>query len=333
MGVWGSGLYSGDFSLDLRDTFKALVRLPFDGEGLVHLLCDLKPSIANNPDDEDHTTFWLVAADQFAKYGIRCDRARQRALQIIDDGSDIAMLTKLGMDSAGLQKRQKMLATLRQFLTAAPQAAKRRSVIDSPQPLLMELGDVFVYPTSLGRCKIDLPAWMRVIPPWEHDGWNAAIIVDAGHAFDFLAWYRPLTLSTPLSERPDLAGLRSASSWILGGPVTASRADFKRLGLEKIGKVAVDSEKLHRFFPSLPSGVRAAINDIRINRALSVGSHVGETYISERALQKAPGGLARLPDLITEATETYEKLRPMREKEELRARREPGISSLDQILS
>lgn len=331
MGVWGSGLYSGDFALDLRNTFKALVRLPFDGERILQILCDLQHSIANNPDDEDHTIFWLVAADQFAKYGIRCDRAQQRALEIIDSGSDIAMLTKLGMDSAGLQKRQTMLAALRQFLTAAPQPAKGRSIIKSPQPLLMELGDVFVYPTSLGRCKIDLPAWVRIVPPWEQDGWNAAITADRGRAFGFLAWYRLVTLAIPLSQRPDLARLRSASPWMLRRPVTASRTDFKRLSLEKIGSTPVDSEKFHRSFPSRPSGVSAAINDIRIKHALNVVSQIGQTFISERALQNAPGGLARLPDLIRQATERYEKLRPMREKEGLRARREPTISSLDDI--
>jgi hypothetical protein len=333
MGVWGSGLYSGDFALDLRNTIKALVRLPLDGQGLLQLLCDLDGRAADNPENEDYTTFWLVAADQFVKYGIRCDRARQRAFEIIDSGSDVAMLKKLGMDLAGLQKRQKMLAALRQSLAAGPQAAKGRSVITSPQPLVMEVGDVFVYPTSLGRCKIYRPALMRVVPPWEQDGWNAAIIADSGHAFGFLAWYRPLTLPTPLNERPDLARLRSASSWILRGPGTASAVDLKRLGLEKIGRVPVDSEKLQRSFPSLPSGANAAINDRRIERELSVGSHVGETFISVRALQKAPGGLARLPDLIREATERYEKLRPMREKEELGTRREPAISNLDEILS
>jgi hypothetical protein len=162
---------------------------------------------------------------------------------------------------------------------------------------------------------------------------NVTVIVDAGRAFDFLAWYRPLTLSSPLSERPDLARVRSSSSWKLGRPGTARRPHLKGLGLEKIGTVRVDSEKFQRSFPSLPSGASAAINDVPIDRALTVGSHVGETFISERALQKSPGGLARLPDLIRAATEGYEKLRPIREKGGLQARREATISGLDQILS
>lgn len=104
MGVWGSGLYSGDFAMDLRGTFRAVTRLPFDGEKLLQILCDLERTAANNPADEEHTSFWLVVADQFAKHGIPCTRAQQKALQIIDSETDITILMKLGMDSAGLRK-------------------------------------------------------------------------------------------------------------------------------------------------------------------------------------------------------------------------------------
>ena len=97
MGVWGTGLYSGDFAMDLRNTIAAVAHLPFDTDKLVDILCETDPAAANNPDDPDHTTFWLVVADQFAKRGIVCDRARDKAVTIIDTGSDIAMLGKLGM--------------------------------------------------------------------------------------------------------------------------------------------------------------------------------------------------------------------------------------------
>jgi len=333
MAVWGSGLYSGDFAMDLRGTFRSVTRLPFDGEKLLQILCDLERTAANNPADEEHTTFWLVVADQFAKHGIPCLRAQQKALQIIDSKTDITILTKLGMDSAGLRKRQKMLTTLRQFLMAASQPAKRRSVIKNPQPLLLDVGDVFVYPTSLGRCKQNCPRGIHVVPAWEQDGWNAAAIVSAGRAFDFLAWYRPLTLASPVSERPDLAQLRSASVWVLKGAGTARTIDLKRLGVEKIGTVPVDSEKLKRAFPGLHSGAGAAISNRSIERELTVGSCLGETFISERALQRTPDGLTKLSDLIKEATERYAKLRAFREKaNSLPAQREPTISNLHEIL-
>ena len=114
MGVWGTGLYSGDFAKDLSSATRAVAQLPFAGERLADLLCSVEPGAANNASDEDHTTFWLVVADQFAKRGIVCERVRQRALEIIDGGEDVGMLSRLGLDAAGLKKRGKILAELRE---------------------------------------------------------------------------------------------------------------------------------------------------------------------------------------------------------------------------
>lgn len=335
MGVWGAGLYSGDFALDLRSAVSAVARLPFDGDKLLELLCGLEANAANLPENEDHTTFWLVAADQFAKRGIVCMRAQENARRIIDDGSDIAMMTKLGMDPAGLKKRRKMLLALRQALASAPPSAGKRSVLKSPQPLVMGVGDVFVYPTSLGRCRPHVPPTIRVAPAWVPDGWNAAVIVSAERAFDFLAWYRPLTLAAALTEKPDLAQLRSATSWRLKSPGTCKATDLKRLGMEKIATVRFDTEKLKSAFPALPSGANAAINDRSIARELSVdGSRLGETFISEKALQKTPDGLKKLPELIREASERYVKLQATRGQTERRPHRQQRtLSRLDEILS
>src|SRR5436190_22915382 len=109
MGVWAAGLYSGDFALDLRGAISAVSRLPFDGDRLVKILCETEPGSADDPDDEDHTTFWLIVADQFARRGIASDRARDRALDIIDSGTDLSMLEKLGMSASNLKKRKKLL--------------------------------------------------------------------------------------------------------------------------------------------------------------------------------------------------------------------------------
>src|SRR5215813_15379987 len=103
MGVFGIGLYSGDFAMDLRSTIRAVSRLPFTPERLSKVLCDSEPA-ANNPADEDHSTFWLVVADQFAKRGIICNSVRDKALEIIDQDSDLHMLEKLGMSASDLHK-------------------------------------------------------------------------------------------------------------------------------------------------------------------------------------------------------------------------------------
>jgi hypothetical protein len=331
MGVWGSGLYSGDFAVDLRRAVRSVARLPLDGDGLVEAVISVEPRAANRPDDEDHSTFWLVVADQFAKLGIVSERARAKALEIIDDGSDIAMLTKLGMDARGLKKRQEMLVNLRRSLLTVKPAGKRRRIINKTQPLVMNVGDVFVYPTSLGRCKESLPAWIHVVPPWEQDSWNAVVVVSAERAFDFLVWYRPLVLARPVSEKPDLLQLQSAPLWMVRGPCTCTALHLKRLGMERIATVQVDSEKLKHSVPVPSSGIRAVIENRSIESELTVGSPLGQSYISERALEKTPNGTSRLPDLIRKAAERYERLQALRPRG-LGNRQEPTISRLDEIL-
>jgi hypothetical protein len=89
MGAWGTGLYSGDFAADLRSAVAAVARLPFDGERLVEFLCETEPGAAREPNDPDHTVFWLVVVDQFAKRAIASATARDTALAIIDGGRDL----------------------------------------------------------------------------------------------------------------------------------------------------------------------------------------------------------------------------------------------------
>ena len=269
MGTWGTGLYSGDLAMDLRSTIGAVARLPFDGDRLVEILCAAEPDAANNPDDEEHTIFWLVIADQFAKRAIACTRVREKALSIIDDGSDVAMHAKLGMSPADLKKRRKTLAEVRARLAVAPaDGVKPRPMLKRPQPFLMEVGDCFVYPTSGKDCINSYYPSKEKMPGWKHDGWGAMVVVDRGRAFDFLTWYTPITISAPAPEKPEFAMLRSITSWVLKNPGTCSPVHFKRLELERIGSVPIDSRKLAQAFPSMHPGTRAAIDDISIANSL-----------------------------------------------------------------
>lgn len=52
-------------------------------------------------------------------------------------------------------------------------------------------------------------------PSWKQDGWSAMVIVDRGRAFDFLAWYRPLTISRATAHKPTLEELRGQVLWSL----------------------------------------------------------------------------------------------------------------------
>ena len=86
----------------------------------------------------------------------------------------------------------------------------------------MEIGDVFVYPTCAGGCinpyfkskemhkfhhKDGSVSWQ-----WKQDGWAAMIAIDRGRAFEFLSWYRPLTLTRATAEKPSLETLRPGAT-------------------------------------------------------------------------------------------------------------------------
>jgi hypothetical protein len=277
VGVWGTSLYSGDFAMDLRATIGAVVRLPFDADRLIEILCETVPSAANDPGNEEHTQFWLVLADQFAKRGIASERLRDKALRIIEDGQDTAALAKLGMKSGDLRKRVRVLSDLRARIVAAPVIDKPRTVLRKPQPLLMEIGDVMVYPTCGGNCINPYFASKELIKqytpagpvPWSQDGWAAMVIIDRGRAFDFLSWYRAVAVAEARREKPSIPSLLGDVRWCLGSPGTCSASHFKKMEIEKIGTLAVDPSLVERVFPGLRPGVSAAVSDISIANAMN----------------------------------------------------------------
>jgi hypothetical protein len=67
------------------------------------------------------------------------------------------------------------------------------------------------------------------------DGWSLAVIIDRGRAFDFLSWYRPLTVAEAIAEKPQLESLRQELLWKLNSPGTCTKTHLKRMECEKIG--------------------------------------------------------------------------------------------------
>jgi hypothetical protein len=270
MGAWGTGLYSGDFAMDLRSTIRAVARLPFPADRLLDLLCDAEPGAANDAGDPDHTVFWLVAADQFWKRGVDCPRLRDAALAIIDHGRDSATMSALGMSAADLRRREKVLAELRGRLASAP-PPKSRPILKQPQRFLAEIGDGYAYPTSRGdpiNPYFPSPEKMR---DWHHDGWGIMVVIARGRAFDFLAWYRAVTIGTAVADKPASIPMDRSQLWVLRRPGTMTPLHMKRMRLEKLGSVAIDPDKLNAAFPGMKPGITYAINDISIANEMHIG--------------------------------------------------------------
>lgn len=288
MGVWGTSLYSGDFATDLRSTIAALSRLPFDPDRLIEILRETEPAAADDPRDEDHTTFWLVVADQFAKRGFASALARETALRIIDSGQDDAMHRARGMTDADLGKRSRMLQELRSRIVADP-VPKPRSILKKPQPLLMDVGDVLVYPTLNGENRNPYLSSARMnARPWVPDGWGAAVIIDCGRTFGFLSWYRTLTLAEARNEKPDSAFLQGEVLWTFELPGTCSPAQFKKMQLEKIDTLPIDAGKLATLFPGMRPGDSAAISDVSLGNRLHAAPFGSNRFAGVRSNTERP---------------------------------------------
>jgi hypothetical protein len=184
------------------------------------------------------------------------------------------------MKPPDLTKRRKMLQDLRIRLLARQATNRPRTVLKQPQAFLMDVGDVLVYPTCGGECINPYVASKEQGRDgagrigWKQDGWSAMIIVDVGRAFDFLAWYRPLTILTATTPKPTIASLRLDVLWTMRRPGVCSGLHFKKMELEKVGTLPIDKERLRRSFPDMRPGTSQAINNISLANALSVGPSI-----------------------------------------------------------
>jgi hypothetical protein len=232
MGSWGVGLYSGDDALDLRGAIRAVCQLPHDGDALVELLGELNPD-AQDPNSEGHSTFWLVVADQFQRRGIR-SVAQKHALEIIADGSDLAMLEKLGMTAADLRKRKRLLELLAEELRS-PLPEKPRKTLKKPQPVLFNAGDVLAYQIDdCGNCRnpYDRDEWLANFKPV---GWDGCAIVASGLALEYLAWYQIIPTRAPWKDRPTLANVLARLDPPRARVGTMSKRHVARMHLEPLG--------------------------------------------------------------------------------------------------
>ena len=290
MGVWGTGLYSSDFAQDLRASVKAVSRLPAPPEKLLEYLRASEPSVADDPNDSDHTVFWLTVADQFAKRAIDCPSARERALAIIRDGADLAAMKALGMDDKGLAKRRTMLEELRVRIGAAPQTTKPRAVLKAPEKLIQQVGDLVTYPVCK-RDPINPYAGKNspILKDWHQDGWGALAIAECGLQFDFLAWYRPLVICEALTEEPSLTALMEPRMWLLRNSGTLTPTHASRMQFKTLGRVSIDPARLSRFFPQRGSALSCVVSDISIANSIGVrGLGVHEAHRVKHGYPPAP---------------------------------------------
>jgi len=311
MGAWGAGLYSSDMAADMRATVKSVLRLPFDEDRIVDIMREDERKTADDPNDEDHTTFWLVLADQFEKRGVAHAPTREKAIAIIERGDDLAMMESRGMKLADLRKRGAKLAELRARLAAASRESKVRATIKAPEPYVLDVGVLYACPVR--GCNCINPYFSKAhyaANPWIPDGWRQFVILDRGRLFDYLAWYQPLVCKKPVAQKPRLADAGDDLWWELDTPKTCPQRYSERLGIETIGRLPIDMEKAHNRFPRSRPGIvflgwggrGAAINDITLGDSMHASSHDWDIHYGPKGLlpTEGPTMIRSLEEILAE---------------------------------
>jgi hypothetical protein len=161
MGTFGTAIFSEDFACDIRDEFKELI-----GEGLTpeQATNDLVSSNADSLNDPDEATvFWLALAAIQWKTGRLLDSVKEKAIGIIEDGSDLERW-KLEGDKKVVAEREKQLQRLKEnILSPQPSPKKIGKAFKHFTPF--EVGDVVAYSHSSGNF-----ALMRVIGLYTDNG-------------------------------------------------------------------------------------------------------------------------------------------------------------------
>jgi hypothetical protein len=254
MGAWGEGLYDDDEACDVRDTISLLSKMPRDGDAILELVLEqFERDVDLN--DDGCPTFWMVVADQFAKRGIECERAKRLGLAAIETGADLADLAAREMEPQGLKGRKKVHEKLRERI-ANPKPTGSRRVPKSPPKCVVATGEIYSFPTMNGT---GLNAWFA---SWEEagfepNGWGSLIILEVGRVFDWFPWAAYTPLVTDPSKEPDFDAALGAKTLFSDGLAyfAPKKSHMKKMGMNLLGSIEISTpavEKLKKLARHTP---------------------------------------------------------------------------------
>ena len=116
MGTWGTDIFSDDLASDVRDDYLQLLEdgLP-DDQITNQLLCEFADAVI---DSEDGPVFWLALSATQLEFGRLEDRVKQKALQIIEEETDLQRWDEFPEDR--LKRRQVLHKLKDQILSKSP---------------------------------------------------------------------------------------------------------------------------------------------------------------------------------------------------------------------
>ncbi|HDR3329428.1 MULTISPECIES: hypothetical protein [Bacillus cereus group] len=130
MGAWGVAILSDDIAEDIKLLYKDLLANEYSNEEASRIVIE---EYKNELDDEETIVFWLVFSSIQWKLGRLQENVKQKALQIIESGADLARWE----EEPKLQKKREAVLN------------KLREQLHSPQPEAKKVPKRFIANTSL----------------------------------------------------------------------------------------------------------------------------------------------------------------------------------------
>jgi hypothetical protein len=161
MGSWGTAIFSDDVAADVRADWREGI---LDGETPEELTAKLVSSHeADTEDTDDETVFWLALAAAQHETGRLTPDVRDKALEIIASGSDVARWE--AEDPALAKQRERVLSRLQHKLVR-PQPTPKRMKHPAPYAVPFEVGDAVLLRSPEGRRAIAVvvgqkPGWPK----------------------------------------------------------------------------------------------------------------------------------------------------------------------------
>jgi hypothetical protein len=145
MGTWGAAVFSDDTACEVRDDWRDHVGNGLTGSEATDRILDQYRNELDDPDTGP--VIWLSLAITQWKNGRLEDRVRNRAMEIIDDGTDL----RRWADDARLRtKRANVLAKVRAQLVS-PQPPARKIRTPFTHGCEWDVGEVVAYRLRSGR--------------------------------------------------------------------------------------------------------------------------------------------------------------------------------------
>ena len=138
MGAWGTGLYSNDTAEDIRDDCRDVFSVKTPEEGLRILEEEYLKEIQEDDYDE-LADFWYAVSDYQWNKGILTERAKKKALELLERGAGLELWIEEG-NKSDIKKRKEVLEKLKEKLNS-PQPPKKK-IRDSGIHYAIKKGDI-----------------------------------------------------------------------------------------------------------------------------------------------------------------------------------------------